>query len=193
MLRLLVDISSSKTKQPLPSSFYLGRGGRGREGGGPGHGGSCEGRWKAGIVMMRLGIVRRCRREVLFVSGISRWVLELSSSCVEPGARRDVIWWDGPGNGFFPIYRICMWWSCERGLWLKKDKFFCRDVVFSYFTRTGGSPRFMHRAAQGNELRRSDSYLCCERWSVVATSPGQHDRYRRATRQDTLVQAQEHL
>lgn len=82
-----------------------------------------------------------------------------------------------PEIGVFPIYRICnricIWWSCERGWWLKKDKFFCRDVVFSYSTRTGGSRRFMHRAAQGNELRRSDSYLCCERWSsVVATSPG---------------------
>jgi hypothetical protein len=100
MLRLLVDISSSKTKQPLPSSFYLGRGGRGREGGGPGHGGSCEGRWKAGIVMMLPGIVRGCWRELLFVSG-DLSLLDLSSSCVEPGARRDVIWRGDPGNWRF--------------------------------------------------------------------------------------------
>jgi hypothetical protein len=32
-------------------SLYFGRGGRGRLGGGPGQGGSCEGRW-AGIVIV---------------------------------------------------------------------------------------------------------------------------------------------
>jgi hypothetical protein len=33
-----------------PVAFYLGSGGRGREGGGPGQGGSCEGRWWAGMM-----------------------------------------------------------------------------------------------------------------------------------------------
>jgi len=35
-------------------SLYLGRGGRGREGGGPGQGGSCEGRW-AGMLILCVG------------------------------------------------------------------------------------------------------------------------------------------
>lgn len=34
------------------SKLYFGRGGSGREGGGPGHGGSCDGRW-AGILIVR--------------------------------------------------------------------------------------------------------------------------------------------
>jgi hypothetical protein len=50
--------------------------------------------------MMLPGIVRGCWREVLFVSG-ELSLLDLSSSCVEPGARRDVIWRGDPGNWRF--------------------------------------------------------------------------------------------
>jgi len=43
-------------------ALYFGRGGRGRLGGGPGHGGSCEGRW-AGMSKMFMFLERERERE----------------------------------------------------------------------------------------------------------------------------------
>ena len=41
---ILLDVSEEE--------LYFGRGGRGREGGGPGQGGSCDGRWRESILMV---------------------------------------------------------------------------------------------------------------------------------------------
>jgi len=46
--RIRFEMLPSASREPL---LYLGSGGRGRLGGGPGQGGNCEGRW-AGIVIV---------------------------------------------------------------------------------------------------------------------------------------------
>jgi hypothetical protein len=44
----------------LGSRIYFGRGGRGRFGGGPGQGGSCDGRW-AGILIVVSGCSKKSK------------------------------------------------------------------------------------------------------------------------------------